>query len=363
MNRVNETKFQTVLTIAYWASIGGLLYFLTRYFLAWTLPLFLGLAIAALTRPAALTLTKKTRLGEKSASIISLLLFYLLAAALLGLFLTILLAQLYELLDRLPMLYTQNIAPSLDRLAGWFYGLAGRFDPGAEEGLERFSQAVSDAVRQAAVDGSAHLVTIAAGVAAKLPMLLITAVFSIVVSILTAANYRAVGAAICSLIPKRWQPRVHETQCFLRETIWKLVRAYIILLAITFVELSLGLGLLGFDYVLPVAAVIAMLDILPLVGTGTILIPWGAALIAGGDMPGGIGLLLLFGVIEVLRNILEPRIVGGQIGLHPIVTITSMYAGLKIAGFAGMLAAPVVVMLVRHLSTSEPPSDYVPEHA
>lgn len=52
-------------------------------------------------------------------------------------------------------------------------------------------------------------------------------------------------------------------------------------------------------------------------------------------MPGGIGLLLLFGVIEVLRNILEPRIVGGQIGLHPIVTITSMYAGLKIAGFAG----------------------------
>ena len=140
---MNETKFQTVLTIAYWASIGGLLYFLVRYLLVWTLPLFFGLAIAALTRPAALTLTKKTRLGEKSAAIISLLLFYLLAAALLGLFLTILLAQLYELLDRLPVLYTQNIAPLLDRLAGWFYGLAGRFDPGAEEGLERFSQAVS----------------------------------------------------------------------------------------------------------------------------------------------------------------------------------------------------------------------------
>lgn len=104
-------------------------------------------------------------------------------------------------------------------------------------------------------------------------MLLITAVFSIVVSILTAANYRAVGAAVCSLVPKRWQPRVRETQRFLRETIWKLVRAYIILLAITFVELSLGLGLLGFDYVLPVAAVIAMLDILPLVGTGTFSSP------------------------------------------------------------------------------------------
>lgn len=65
VKRMNETKFQTVLTIAYWASIGGLLYFLVRYLLVWTLPLFFGLAIAALTRPAALTLTKKTRLGRK----------------------------------------------------------------------------------------------------------------------------------------------------------------------------------------------------------------------------------------------------------------------------------------------------------
>ena len=123
VKRMNETKFQTVLTIAYWASIGGLLYFLVRYLLVWTLPLFFGLAIAALTRPAALTLTKKTRLGEKSAAIISLLLFYLLAAALLGLFLTILLAQLYELLDRLPVLYAYGFLSALLYgllLNGWY---------------------------------------------------------------------------------------------------------------------------------------------------------------------------------------------------------------------------------------------------
>ena len=106
---------------------------------------------------------------------------------------------------------------------------------------------------------------------------------------------------------------------------------------------------------LPVAAAIALLDILPLIGTGTILVPWGIVLIAGGDLVGGVGLILLFALIEVLRNILEPRIVGNQIGLHPIVTITAMYAGLKIAGFWGMLAAPVAVLLGRYLWTGAAP--------
>ena len=69
----------------------------------------------------------------------------------------------------------------------------------------------------------------------------------------------------------------------------------------------------------------------------------------------GVGLVLLFALIEVLRNILEPRIVGNQIGLHPIVTITAMYAGLKIAGFWGMLAAPVAVLLGRYLWTGAAP--------
>ena len=149
--------------------------------------------------------------------------------------------------------------------------------------------------------------------------------------------------------------RLRGLQRFGRETVWKMVRAYTVIVAVTFLELLAGLWLLGFQYVLPVAAAIALLDILPLIGTGTILVPWGIVLIAGGDLVGGVGLILLFALIEVLRNILEPRIVGNQIGLHPIVTITAMYAGLKIAGFWGMLAAPVAVLLGRYLWTGAAP--------
>ena len=81
----------------------------------------------------------------------------------------------------------------------------------------------------------------------------------------------------------------------------------------------------------------------------------GYAVMLGSRIVEGVGLILLFALIEVLRNILEPRIVGNQIGLHPIVTITAMYAGLKIAGFWGMLAAPVAVLLGRYLWTGAAP--------
>lgn len=349
-----DERFRVVVDILYYTALGAALYFAVRYLLCWTLPFFLGAGVAALLRPATLTLAKKTHMKESCAAVFVLLLFYLVAAGMLVLFLTILLAQLYELLLRLPELYAENVAPLLDRLSGWFYGLAGRFGASGD-GLEQFSGAVSDAIRQAAVDGSAHLVSWAAGLAAKLPILLIAAVFTVMISMLTATGYRRVGAFLCGLFPGKWETRLRGLQKFGRETVWKLVRAYTIIVAVTFLELLTGLWLLGFQYVLPVAAAIALLDILPLIGTGTILIPWGIVLLAGGDVVGGAGLILLFALIEVLRNVLEPRIVGGQIGLHPIVTITAMYAGLKIAGFWGMLAAPVAVLLGRYLWTGAAP--------
>ncbi len=178
-------------------------------------------------------------------------------------------------------------------------------------------------------------------------MLLLAAVFTIVISMLTAANYHQVGRFLRSLMPR--SDRMDCLQEFLRETVWQYLRAYTIIMAITFVQLAIGLWLLRFDYVLPVAAVITLLDLLPLIGSGTVLVPWGIVLLAGGDAAGGAGLLLLFGIIAVVRNIVEPKVVGAQIGLHPIATITAMYAGLQIAGVAGMFAAPVFILLARRL--------------
>ncbi|MEM1483669.1 sporulation integral membrane protein YtvI [Oscillospiraceae bacterium PP1C4] len=343
-----EDRGQILITIVYYAAVGILFYFCLRYIVPWTLPFLLGVSIAALIRPATLTFAKKMHVSERIAAGFMLLLFYLAALGLILLFLTIVLAQLYELLLQLPVIYAQSISPPIERATQWFYTLAERFSPQSGEWLGLFSQSVSDTVRKTAVDGSAYLVKGAAMLIAKLPMLLITSIFTIVISVLTSLNYHEVGRFIRGMIPEKFLPRFSGLQRFLRETIWQYVRAYTIIMAVTFVELIIGLLLLGFDYVPPVAAVITLLDLLPIIGSGTILIPWGLVLIANGNSASGIGLLILYAIITVVRNIIEPRVVGKQIGLHPIATITAMYAGLKIAGVPGLFVAPVAVLLIRY---------------
>ena len=344
-----QDRENLVMLALFWAMVGVFVYFALHYLLPWLLPFFLGAGVAALARPAVLKLHRRTGIGEKACAGVVLAVFYLAAGCAVALFFTIILAQIYELFARLPALYAQNIAPLLERLNNWFYGLAQRFFPETGEGINQFYEAVTSAAQQAAVDGSSHLMGWAAGLVVRLPMLLLTAIFTIVISVLVSTSYPKVVQFLCGLAPRRFASRIAGLQRFLRETVWQYARAYTIIMAVTFLQLAVGLWLLRFDYVLPVAAAITLVDLLPLIGSGTVLVPWGIVLLAGGDTAGGVGLLLLFAVILVVRNIIEPRIVGSQIGLNPIATITSMYAGLQIAGFVGMLAAPFGVLLVLHL--------------
>ncbi len=327
---------------------GVLLFFTFKYLFSWFAPLLLGVAIAALLRPAALRLHQRTGLSEKASARVVLLGFYLVVSCLIALFFTIILSQLYDLLERFPTLYAQTAKPMLTRFREGFLSLAARCFPEAGAGIERFYAAVSQAAQQAAVDCSAHLVSWAAALAARLPILLLAAVFTVAISMLVGVNYHQVGAALRALFPAKAQKRIDDLQIFLRDTIWQYIQAYTILTAITFVELVAGLWLLRFQYVLPVAVFIALVDLLPLIGSGMVLVPWGLFLLAGGDYPGGWGLLALFGIMTILRNLLEPRIVGAQLGLNPIVSITAMYAGLRAAGLLGMICAPVLVLLARY---------------
>ena len=353
MEAKSQKRLAWVIDLLFYTTIIAAVYFAIRYLLSWTLPFFLGTAIAALMRPAALFLSNRLHISERSASILSVLVFYLAAAALLTLFLTILLAQAYELLLRLPELYAQNIAPLLERLGDLFFQLTAKLSPTSTD-PHTFYQSASQAVQQSAVEASSKLVGWGAKAAAKLPLFLIASIFTIMISLLTSAGYQQVGHFLQQLIPEHLRERAAGLQTFFRTTVWQVCRAYTILVAITFLQLLAGLWMLNFSYVLPVAACIALLDLLPLIGSGAILVPWAIILLAGQDYIGGIGLLFLFGIIAVTRNILEPKLIGDQIGLHPIATITVMYAGLQILGFWGFFLAPILVMLIRYLLQEQP---------
>ena len=133
-------------------------------------------------------------------------------------------------------------------------------------------------------------------------------------------------------------------------TLFVCIRSYALIMSITFVELSVGLGIIGVDYFILVALAIAIFDILPVLGTGGIMIPWAVITAILGDYPMALKLIVLYLIITVVRNIIEPKIVGGQIGLHPVVTLASMFVGVQLLGAVGLFGFPIGLSLLRYLN-------------
>ena len=100
---------------------------------------------------------------------------------------------------------------------------------------------------------------------------------------------------------------------------------------------------------LGIAAVTALIDALPVFGTGTILIPWALALFLQGETKTGIGLVILYGAAALSRQALEPRLVGKQVGLNPVLTLLALYTGYRLLGVGGMIVFPIAAMLFKQL--------------
>ncbi len=137
------------------------------------------------------------------------------------------------------------------------------------------------------------------------------------------------------------------------KTVKDLFRAYLFLTLITFSELLTGFIILKVNYAVILALIISFVDMLPIFGTGTILVPWSIISLFLGNTTRSVGLLVLYGIITVFRQVLEPKIVGNTIGLYPLVTLMAMYAGVRIMGFAGLFVFPIGAIIIKSLNERE----------
>ncbi|MFR0734584.1 MAG: AI-2E family transporter [Oscillospiraceae bacterium] len=117
-------------------------------------------------------------------------------------------------------------------------------------------------------------------------------------------------------------------------------------MGLTFLLLTIGFLILQVEFPLLLGALIALVDALPMLGTGTILVPWGLLVLLQGQTALGLGLIALYGVTALTRSILEPRMVGHQLGLNPLLTLVALYMGYRLWGILGMILAPVLTITV-----------------
>jgi sporulation integral membrane protein YtvI len=132
-------------------------------------------------------------------------------------------------------------------------------------------------------------------------------------------------------------------------TLKKVFRSYAILFLFTFSELLLGFVLLGEAYAFLLALVTALVDSLPVFGTGTVLLPLALYRFFTGDSHTATGFLILYAAVTVIRQILEPKILGKGVGMHPLLMLISMYAGLKLFGIFGMIVIPILAMIAKSI--------------
>ena len=177
------------------------------------------------------------------------------------------------------------------------------------------------------------------------------AFFSTIVTLLATFFFSKDKALILGFIFKQltpaWQDKIMTLRKDLFMALVGFLKAQTIILSITFLESFVGLSILGVKYALIFAIIIALVDILPILGTGSIYVPTAILNLLWGNYRTAIYLLVLYGIIITVRYMIEPKIVGTQLGIHPVVALASIFAGLKIIGVAGVILGPTIVVTIK----------------
>ena len=187
----------------------------------------------------------------------------------------------------------------------------------------------------------------------RTPKAILTLVVTVLASFYFAIDYDAVKDRMLSTLKGRAGEFARKSSAVAANALKSYAKAYLLLMLITFVEVFVGLLLLKRSYAFIIAIGIAVVDVLPFFGTGAVLVPWAIISFIIGDSGVGSGLLVLYGVVTIVRQVLEPRIVGANLGIHPLATLFSMFAGLSFFGFFGMLLGPLVFLVIREVLSEQ----------
>ena len=254
-----------------------------------------------------------------------------------------------DFVSRLPSVYTNDIEPALGVLANRIEELSEHLSPTAYELVTDVLSNLAASISQGVSSLSMKAVGWVSGFAAKLPSTLLSALICIIATIFMTADFSRLTGFVMRQIPARPRHVIQKAKETFVVVIFKYARSYGIIMCITFAEILIGLLLLRQKNAALIAVLVAVFDIFPIVGAGLILAPWAIITMLGGSIAKGLGLLALWIVVMVVRQFMEPRVVGHQVGLHPVLTLMAMFVGSKLFGGLGLLGLPIACAIIKSL--------------
>lgn len=350
-----------VIDLAYWTRVfKNILYvvlLLLGLYVALKLSLFympflVAFIISLIIEPAIKFIMAKTKLTRRTSSII---IFIVVSAIILGSLTWILITLFSESSSLLQGLnnYFDKAYIQLQNLMASF-----QFDKihVSDEVLNVIQNSTGDLLETAS-NWMRNLLTSLINLVTSLPSIAICVGISVVALYFICVDKIYILDQVEHHLPKVWVRKIGRHLKDLIQTLGGYLKAEAMLVLVSFVISLIGLYILQFagfkiEYPLLMALFIGFVDALPILGSGTVMIPWAIICAINGDINLGIAVIVLLIVMSVARQILEPKLVSKNIGVHPIFTLIAMYTGFKVIGIMGLLIGPIVLIIVKNIFAS-----------
>ncbi len=345
-----EKRKTFLVNFAYFAVYIAITYVILRYGFKYVAPFAIAFIVAFLLKRPIAFLSRKLKLPRKPVALLTVLVFYLTVGTLITLLGIKLVGGIVGLMGRLPMLYETYGAPYLAQVMANLEAILYQLDDGLVAAINSLGTQLLSALGSMISKISSSAISFASNFATSLPGFFIKVVLMIISSFFIAGDYEKLTGFCINQLSDNAKKIFIQIKEYVVGTLWVCIRSYAIIMTITFTELSIGLSILKINHAVPLALCIAIFDILPVLGTGGIMIPWVVLTAIRGNFGLALGLLAVYVIITIIRNIIEPKIVGSQLGLHPVVTLASMYAGVRLLGGIGLFGFPIGLSLLCYLN-------------
>lgn len=319
-----------------------------RYAIPILLPFLLAWLISLPLSPLARTLSVRLHLSKKLCAAVLLTAFVGLGSWGLVVLLWRLILEAGHLLEKL--LSGGGLLDSIEGVILWIESVWAKFpflhrgNGGLREGIYGMLRELLSGVLTSV---SAAIPTWAAGLFSAIPTVFFVSIISILAGYYFCVDGERIKRTVIGCLPSGIRSRLSAWKKGGVGMFRAYLKAYLLLLLLTFSLLFFGFCILGVSPAFLIALLVAVLDLLPVIGVGTVMIPWSLILLIQKDYFMGFGLLILYLIVELVRQVAEPKLLGHTLGLHPVSTLFATYAGFYCFGFLGMLLAPIAALLLK----------------
>ncbi len=345
-----ERRRRFIINVAYWGIIAAFVYVGIKIMEPVLVPIIIAVLVAWALRGPINWLEKKTHIKKHIVALIVVIFAYVV----LGTLITVLAVRVFGLLSDffadVPDFYNNTIVPILNDLFVGFERICNMIDPKVMITIEESAEEIFQSLTGVVSSVSSTAISWVSGKAMSIPSLVIKTFITLIVTVFITMDFHKMVEFVSRQIPEKTKQYLTEIRNYTGGTLLKCLKSYIIIMFITFTELIIGLSILRVDNAPVIAGIIAVIDVMPVLGTGGVVIPWALISLITGDFFRAIGLIVMYVIVLVVRNIIEPKIVGSQVGLHPVITLASMFIGLHFFGIIGMFGFPIALSVIKNLN-------------